>query len=291
MVARERFELSSAGPEPAILDRKVVWSEVKDDFVVWAQGRFGKRYVKDLRNILDKHEPVIACAQDIDRLFAGSFPGRRHFWFGVRNLLKFCGSHGWSKTAIEALMDTMPPCPRANADRTVPKEEAVIELLKELRRVPAKYRTFYDVILDGAIRPTHAIEIISSWNGSKLEKADGNIWRYNADIERTQKHTWVLMLTDETLTAINEMGEDKPTELGYLRFQQTRRLLRPKHVQKFAYNMMRKSGVDKDVAEFLSGRRPEGVGARHYAELVSLAEQQYPKYAHQLRELRRKALN
>jgi intergrase/recombinase len=59
-------------------------------------------------------------------------------------------------------------------------------------------------------------------------------------------------------------------------------------VQKFAYNMMRKNGVDRDVAEFISGRKPEGIGAKHYAELIMLAEEQYPKYAEYLKNLRGK---
>ncbi len=290
MVARERFELSSAGPEPAILDRSVNWQDVRSDFIVWADGRFRARYVKDLRNILDKHEPVITRAQDVDRLLAGQFPGRRHLWFGIRALLKFCGSHGWPRSQIEGLKEAMPPCPKAGKCKIIPKEDAVLELLRDLRHVPGKYQVFYDVVLDGAIRPTHAIEILGSWTADKLEHVGSDAWQYSAEIEREQKHTWILMLTDQTVKEISQLVE-APTEIGYLRMKQSHNLLRPKFTQKFAYNMMRKHGVEVDVAEFLSGRWPQGVGAQHYAELVSLAAKQYPRYARYVKGLREKALS
>ena len=90
---------------------------------------------------------------------------------------------------------------------------------------------------------------------------------------------------------INQTISDPASEAGYPALIQKYRLLRPKFVQKFAYNMMRRHGIDRDVAKFLSGRKPEGVGPRHYAELITLAEEQYPRYAEYITQLRQKILN
>ena len=286
MVARGRFELPSAGPKPTI-----VWGELRAGFLVWAEGRFGDRYVGDMRKSLNKHKVRIVSVGDIDRLFSGRFPGRRHLWFGVRNLLKFCGSHGWSKEYVETLMEAMPPCPRSGVEKRIPKESQVVSLLQDLKSVPKKYRAFYNLVLDASIRPFHAVEVLNSWSEKKLEKLSDGFSKYYADIERRQKHTWIVMVTQQTLKLIKQTLNDPASEAGYLALIQKYRLLRPKFLQKFAYNMMRRHGIDRDVAEFLSGRKPEGVGPRHYAELITLAEEQYPKYLEYIMQLRQKALN
>ena len=242
-------------------------------------------------NTLNKHKVRITSVEDVDRLFAQRFPGRRHLWFGVRNLLKFSALHGWDKESVDRLLGTMPPCPRPGVDKRIPKEDEVVKLLQDMKRVPANYRAFCNVILDSAIRPFHAVEILGSWREEKLEKVCDEFSEYHADIERRQKHTWIVMVTQQTLKLIMQTLSEPVSEWGYLTLQRKYKLLRPKFLQKFAYNMMRRHGIDRDVAEFLSGRKPEGVGPRHYAELITLAEEQYPNYAEYTAQLRQKALN
>ncbi|MEM2998895.1 MAG: hypothetical protein QXX34_00005 [Candidatus Bathyarchaeia archaeon] len=157
LVARERFELSSAGPKP--LKKTIFWKEVRNGFIIWAKGRFGSHYVKDLRNTLDKWGPVIRSVEDVDGLFAGEFPGKRHLWFGIRNLLKYCASHGWSVNEIKPLMEAMPPVKKAKPDNKVPKETQVLETLGKLKSAPIPVQAVYNLVLDSAIRPLHAVEV------------------------------------------------------------------------------------------------------------------------------------
>ena len=286
MVARERFELSSAGPKP--LFKPISWKEVRNGFLVWAEGRFGSRYVKDLRNTLDRWSPFIRSVEDVDRLFAGDFPGKRHLWFGICNLLKYCASHGWSEGEIRILIESMPPVRKANPDNKVPKEAYVLETLRKLKDAPPQVQAVYSLVLDSAIRPLHAVEIINGFDGGRLEKCGGGFYKYLVSIERGIKHTFVAFISLETLSMIQK-AERLIGEHVYQHYAWRKGLLRAKHVQKFAYNMMRKSGVDRDVAEFISGRKPEGIGAKHYAELIMLAEEQYPRYYAYLNQLRARA--
>jgi len=53
--------------------------------------------------------------------------------------------------------------------------------------------------------------------------------------------------------------------------------------------MMRRHDIDTDMVEFLSGRKPEEADARHYAELITLAEEQYSGYVEYVTQLRQKA--
>jgi len=179
----------------------------------------------------------------------------------------------------------MPKCPQSRIDLRRPRPYQILNLLRALREAPIKYQAFYNLILDSAVRPFHAVEVLKGWNEENLERIKRSIYIYYVGIEREEKHCWVVFLTKYTLDLIEKMKRP-PTIDGYCNFQKRKGLLRPKLVQKFAYNAMRSCGVDRDIAEFLSGRKPEGIGAKHYAELIFLAEQQYPKYARYLEKLR-----
>ena len=278
------------GVEPPTLGlggqiKPISWKELRNGFLLWAKARFSPAYVRDLKYILDKHQPVIGRLEDLEGLFAGDFPGKRHLWLAVRNLLKYCVLHGWPKNIIEALIQNMPSIPKTGADNRVPREEQIISLLSALKGEKVKYRAFYNLILDSAVRPAHAVEILAGFNPSNLEEIDPGIFKYHVSIERREKHTFIAFITETTLSLIRKV-EEPLTLNAYKVFQKRRKMLRPKLVQKFAYNMMRKSGVDRDIAEFISGRKPEGIGAKHYAELIMLAEEQYPRYAAYLKALR-----
>ena len=261
---------------------------MKKGFLLWALGRFGDRYLKDLRNTLNRFSPIIRSVEDVERLFAGNFPSRRHLWFAVRNLLKYCKLHGWSEEAIDVLMKAMPPTPHSKPENIVPREDKIVELLKALKNAPVRIQVLYHLILDSAIRPLHAVELINAFDPKRLEFLDHGIYRYHAVIERREKHTFIVFISDYTLKLLRSLKQPL-YEHTYQHYALRKRLIRAKHVQKFAYNMMRKNRVDRDVADFISGRKPEGIGARHYAELIMLAEEQYPKYAKYLKSLRAKA--
>jgi intergrase/recombinase len=244
--------------------------------------------VKDLRNILDKWNPTIRSIEDIDSLFAGNFPGKRHLWFGIRNLLKYCAHHGWDVNAIKILMEAMPPVKKANPDNKVPKESQVLETLIKIKSAPASVQAVYNFVLDSAIRPLHAVEIINNFDESRLEKTELNFYKYWISIDRGIKYTFIAFLSPETLNIIQK-AKRPISEHFYQHYAWRNRLIRAKYIQKFAYNMMRKNGIDRDIAEFISGRKPEGIGPKHYAELIMLAEEQYPRYFRFLSSLRRRS--
>jgi len=268
----------------------IKWSLVRDGFFVWLRGRVSFKYARNLVWVLDKFRPEIASVDDLDGLFArvnSSRGYRRDLWFAVRNLLKYCEEHGWSKEWIQQLRSAMPKCPQSRIDLRRSRVYQILNLLKALREAPIKYQAFYNLILDSAVRPYHAVEVLQGWNEENLERVKRGVYMYYVGIEREEKHCWVVFVTRYTLNLIGMM-EEAPTVAGYCCFQKRYNLLRPKLVQKFAYNSMRGCGVDRDIAEFLSGRKPEGVGAKHYTELIFLAEKQYLKYARYLEKLRKR---
>jgi len=66
-----------------------------------------------------------------------------------------------------------------------------------------------------------------------------------------------------------------------------------KYLRKFAFDVMTSEelNIPESVADFIQGRTPKSIGARHYMKLKRKAIQFYPRYAEYVMELRQKALN
>ncbi|MCJ7762849.1 hypothetical protein MUP38_05285, partial [Candidatus Bathyarchaeota archaeon] len=65
-----------------------------------------------------------------------------------------------------------------------------------------------------------------------------------------------------------------------------------KYLRKFAFDTMTSEmlNIPESVADFIEGRTPKTVGARHYTQLKRKAIQFYPRYGEYIKELRMQAL-
>ena len=68
-------------------------------------------------------------------------------------------------------------------------------------------------------------------------------------------------------------------------------VVRREYLRKFAFDKMIQLGVPESVADFIEGRTPKTIGAKHYMILLRQAKQYYPKYVEYINQLRQKAIN
>ena len=61
-----------------------------------------------------------------------------------------------------------------------------------------------------------------------------------------------------------------------------------KYVRDFAYNAMLQVGIPESLADYLNGRGPQTVGAKHYLEKKRQIITHWPKYMAYLEKLRTK---
>ena len=217
--------------------------------------------------------------------------GKHHLDRAFRNLLKIYRLYyGLPRAVYEDLKAAIPKV-KVGKDKYVPTEELIIKTFRKLKAEKVKYQAYYNLILDAAIRPMHALKVLKTWDELRLREAlYGNYYIYTVGIEEETKQAFIACITPYTLELVERTVEirDWPTKMGVRKLMRTRGLVRPKHVRKFAMNMMRRSGVSRDVTQYLAGQRPRGVDAEHYIELEMLAERQYNQYAKYLERLRHK---
>jgi len=273
---------------------EVVWNgEVRETFVSYMRenGR-AERYIKECLRFLDKYmtKPVTG-PRDVLEMFNRCTGGKHHLDRAFRNLLKvYRIYYGLPKDVYEELKEAIPRT-KVGVDKYVPPEELIVETFRKLKAEKVKYRAYYNLVLDAAIRPEHAIKVFETWDETRLRKAKtGKFYIYEVGIEEATKQAFIACITPETLKLIRKTVEsgDLPRKWSVQTFFRRRKLLQPKYVRKFAMNMMRRLGISRDVTQYLAGQRPQGVDAEHYIDVEMLAEEQYAKYAEYLAQLRRR---
>ena len=291
-----RYILGKHIPLPWELQKQsaVVWDEeVRETFVKYMRGEGrDEEYIERCLSYLDRYmTKPIATPKDVLEMFDRCRGGKHHLDRAFRNLLKvYRLYYDMPKTFVEELKEAIPRT-RVGVDKYVPPERLVIETFRRLKSERVKYRAYYNLILDAAIRPEHALKVFQTWDEARLRKAKtGEFYVYEVGIEEATKQAFIACVTPHTLELIRKTVEsgDLPTKAAVTRVFQRRGLVRPKYIRKFAMNMMRRLGMSRDVVQYLSGQRPQGVDAEHYIDIERLAEQQYAKYAEYLAQLRRR---
>ena len=252
-----------------------------------SQGR-SESYVERCVRYLDRFMTApVRGPRDVLELFGRCKGGRHHLDRAFRNLLKVYRLYfGLPRDVYEELKEAIPRT-RVGVDRYVPPEELVVETVRRLRGEKPKYRAFYRLVLEAAARPGHVLEVLRTWDESRLRRARAGFYVYQPGIERATKACFRLHMSAETLRLIRTVvaSGDLPTKPAVDRLRQRRGLLAAKYVRKFAMNMMRRLGLSRDVVQLLAGEKPRGVDAEHYIDVEKLAEQQYPRYLSYIRKL------
>jgi len=167
----------------------------------------------------------------------------------------------------------------------------VLDTLRKLENLLPKYKMLWHFILDSGVRKSHAVQLLNTWDESKLQRVDG-FYRYTIGIEHRTKHAFYAYITPYTLKLVREFvrGGDKLNIMAIESYTRKKKLVPCKLIRKFAYNMMIKCGIPPEVADFINGRKPRSIGAAHYMLLRMHADENYPKYMKYLEELRKRVI-
>lgn len=169
-------------------------------------------------------------------------------------------------------------------DLRIPDESEVKDGLRRILGSNSKYRVVWLLCLEGGLRVVEAVSMVSSFDRSRLVELDG-FYRYPLGMFRSCKQAYFAYFTRETLGLIESSGS---MSYGEARKMPGRRGVLPaKYLRKFAFHKMVELGIPESVADFIQGRTPRAVGARHYMNLVRQADQYYPRYADYIRGLNR----
>jgi intergrase/recombinase len=243
--------------------------------------------METLLSYLDKHLKVIAKPLDVAKMFSGLTVGQQHnLSRGLRNVFNFLEAQGWSEQYLDVLRKNVPR-DEFGVDLWIPEPADVVASLVSMSKGCLKYQALYNLVLDSGLRLVEACRLLKEFREGEVERFDG-FCVVELGYFRKSKLAYFGFFTDFTLSLIEQVSEEVDWEAAVTYIRKCRNLVRFKYLRKFAFDTMTSDelNIPESVADFIQGRTPKSVGARHYMKLKRKAIQFYPRYAEYVKTLR-----
>jgi intergrase/recombinase len=227
---------------------------------------------------------------DVVNIFAKLTPGQaNNMDRALRALFNFLESQGFDRGYLNVLRKNIPKL-EEGFDVRVPSEEQIVASLKGVRDFNAKYRALYNLILDSGLRLIEGARLINSFQESETEGFD-TFCMVPLGYFRKTKLAYYGFMTNYTMDLLDNLNGEKVDDKNASNYRKKHtQVVAFKYLRKFAFDKMIELDIPESVADFIQGRTPKKIGAKHYMILVRQAKKFYPRYAEHVTRLRQKAL-
>jgi len=291
LVARKRLELLSRAPEN-LLTKKLHqeisvlnWLQIKQPFAQWMNSEgYSEDFKDDVQRYLNRYVTEIHEPLEIIALFSAIKRGKRHLVLALRTMFNFYEAVGANKEYLDCFRKALPKVV-CGVDLKIPTEEGIIECLQKLPNAPLKYQALYHVLLDSGLRLIEARHLINNFKGAEFVNG---FWRCELAMFRGEKQAYYGHFSEYTLNLIKRVQGEYITE-GCSHYYDVNGYVMPKYLRKFAFDKMIDLEIPESVADFIEGRVPKRVGAKHYMALARQASKFYPRYCEYVKQLKQKA--
>jgi intergrase/recombinase len=205
---------------------------------------------------------------DVVRVFEGLTVGQKHQMIrAVRNLFNFYEAQGLaSKEWLDLLRKNIPK-DEVGVDFKIPEEAEIVASLRSLGQAEKfrSYFTVYNLVLDSGLRLTETIRFLRDFDEAEAQRCEG-FYVALLGFLRKSKFAYYAFFTEYTMKLIRntariayESAKGNIKRLGV-------NIVRYKYLRKFAFDVMtsEKLNIPESVADFIQGRTPKSIGARHY---------------------------
>jgi intergrase/recombinase len=245
---------------------------------------------------------VIRSPVDVMRIFAPLSKGqRKNLNRGMRGWFNYLELTGQASEWFLNLLRKAVPKDETGIDVKVPMEEDIVRSLRLMKKHSnIKYFALYNLTLDSGLRLVESAKVVNmiQMQDVKPERHDG-FYVVPLGEFRKCKLSYFGFFTEYTMRLIEKVKEEVNDRFatGYLtskgKKNPRRGVITWKYLRKFAFDVMTSEelNIPESVADFIQGRTPKTVGARHYMKLKRKAIKFYPRYAEYISELRRRVIN
>jgi len=268
----------------------VSWLDKRSGFLEYVESkRYDPTTAKTMVRYLDRYvKASIESPMDVIRLFNGLSVGQAHHLNrALRAFFNFLEILGFDKDWLDSLRKAIPK-DQIGIDIKVPEEQSITENLSRISKIALKYQALWHLCLDSGLRLIEAIHLIRGFKSENLQQVNG-FCRYKVGEFRGSKQAYFGYFTEYTLRLIQSVNSEKFDRPDASHYYCKYGFTSPKYLRKFAFDKMIELDISESVADFIEGRVPTRIGAKHYMALARQADQKYGRYADHVTQLRQKA--
>ncbi|MGC9095053.1 MAG: integrase [Candidatus Bathyarchaeia archaeon] len=270
------------------------WPKTRHMFLQYLEfKRYERRNARNMLSYLDRFvQKPLRTPMDVMRLFSPLSVGQRHHlnralraWFKCLEINK---PERDFREFLDELRGAIPK-DEVGVDIRVPEENQIISDLRRISSKSLRGQTVYNLILDSGLRLVEVVRLLNDF--TEAEHLEG-FYRCPVGLFRRSKQAYYCYMTEYTYQLIKKLNGKSKLTKDYIAFWfRKHNFTRAKYLRKFANDVMtsERLNIPESVADFIQGRVPKSIGAKHYMQLKRKADQFYPRYAEYVTELRRKA--
>jgi intergrase/recombinase len=265
------------------------YREFREVFVKWLQSReYNERWARNVVRYLDRYVKVLRDPLDVALLFRRVKRGRNHMVKSLRVLFNFFEVLGYPEAYLDLFRKALPKV-SSGIDLRIPTETMIVDSLRRVERAAFKYNALYNLLVDSGLRLMEAVYVVNNFDDSRVDKVNG-FYRCEIAWFRKCKQAYYAHFSEHTLKLLRRV-KDKVNDQTASSYYDKFGYVNPKYVRKFAFDKMIDLDIPESIADFIQGRVPRKIGAKHYMALARQAAKFYPRYANYAETLRRKAFN
>lgn len=277
----------SGSAVPLIAIKPLNYHEVRSRFIEWLTSRgYTTRYAKNVVSYLDRYVIEIKQPLDVALLFNKLQNGKRNLAKSLRVLFNFYQLLGISQDYLDSLCKALPKT-ESGIDLKIPNEIEIIDSLRKCRLMPIEYNALYNLLCDSGLRLIEATHVINSFKDT--EPVNG-FYRTAVAMFRGCKQSYHSHFSKYTLNLLHQV-ERKLNEQIASTFFDKKNVVNPKYLRKYVFDKMIELEIPESVADFIEGRVPNRIGAKHYMALARQASNFYPRYLSHIENLRQRISN
>jgi intergrase/recombinase len=174
--------------------------------------------------------------------------------------------------------------------------EDVAKTMSHLRVDHEKYYTVYRLMLEGGLRLSHTLTLLETWNPGEVVEMSGlgidttrlvcfedrGFCRYYLGVREAVKPCEWAYFSMNTLKLVEKYGGIHVDRYAVIRYAKRNNLLPPKHMRKISWRLMVRT-MNREVARFIQSRLGElRISEARYDDLLSEADEHYPRYLEHL---------
>jgi intergrase/recombinase len=173
-------------------------------------------------------------------------------------LLNYYEVLGYDKISLDKLRNAIPNI-KSRIDLRIPSEKEILDSLEKPEDIPKRYSAVYNLLLDSGLRLVEGVSLISEFN--EADKING-FFRCNLGKFRGNKQAYYGHFSGTTLEMIKELSE-KIIAGNAGQYFLKKGFVPVKYLRKFSFDKMIELEVPESIADFIQGRVPQRVGAKH----------------------------
>ncbi len=166
--------------------------------------------------------------------------------------------------------------PRGGVKLDIPSDAEVVTALKKACEKDWRLCLIYRLLLESGSRVIEVLEMLNNYNISKDRKYDNHyVYELNY-IRHSKKSFYIFHITP---IPIDKIGGTTFTHYWVTKQAEKLGIVRAKQIRKYVSTKLSMLGASESVIDFIQGRTPTSILAKHYLNLYALALKQYQIYA------------